>query len=219
MDVKYEYTKSADYTYSFESNFDLAKLADIKGVKVTLTGDNNQTVQGELQYKDSLAAVSLKGGVKSGKVSFPFSVGVSPAAGVTLGVSGTVLPNFAPDQLYQSVSVAYTQKGSFGGFLGMTKNFKALEARGIYYGLPDTTVAVKATGLLDSAPTVTVGGEYKLDSATKVKVVVAQKDLAIKAGVKKSLRKGCDLTVGYAVKAADISDVSKHSIGFTLAVN
>ena len=48
------------------------------------------------------------------------------------------------------------------------------------------------------------------------KVVVAQKDLGIKAGVKKTLSKGVDLTVGYAVKAADLADVSKHSVGFTL---
>ena len=53
--------------------------------------------------------------------------------------------------------------------------------------------------------------------ATKVKVVVAQSG-DIKAGVKKSLRKGCDLTVGYKVKASDLSDPSKHTIGFTLDI-
>eukprot|EP01049_Picozoa_sp_SAG25_P012108 SAG25_NODE_1582_length_2729_cov_2.836184_1_plen_174_part_10 len=143
-----------------------------------------------MKYKDCNAAVSVTGGVVKSKVTFPFSVGVSPMTGVNVGVSGTVLPAFKPAQLYEKVSVNYAQKGSFGLFFGMTKNLKALEARGIYYGLPETTVAIKAEGLTAGAPLVTVGGQYKLDKATKVKVVVAQKDLVIKAGVTKALRKG-----------------------------
>lgn len=219
MDVQYKYDKSTDYKYSFESNFDLAKLADIKGAKVVLSGDNNQTVSGKLEYNHSLAAISLTGGVQAGAISFPFSVGVSPASGLSLGVSGKVLPAPKPDQLYENVHLAYDQKGSFGLFLGLSKTkagpLKALEARGIYHGLPDTKVAVKAVGLMEKAPLFTVGGEYTLDKATSIKVVVAQKDVQIKAGVKKNLRKGCDLTVGYAVKAGDIADPSKHTIGFT----
>lgn len=218
MDVKYEYTKSADYKYSFESNFNLSKLADISGVKVVLSGDNNQTVKGKVEYAHSMAAVSVTGGVQGGAVKFPFSVGMSPMAGVDVGISGTVLPKPAPEQLYENVSLGYTQKGSFGVFLGLTKNLSKLEARGIYYGLPDTVVAVKATGLMEGKPSFIGGGEYKLDKATKVKVVVTQSG-DIKAGMKKSLRKGCDLTVGYKVKASDLSDPTKHTVGFTLDVN
>lgn len=163
MDVKYEYTKSADYKYSFESNFNLSKLADISGVKVVLSGDNNQTVKGKVEYAHSMAAVSVTGGVQGGAVKFPFSVGMSPMAGVDVGISGTVLPKPAPEQLYENVSFGYTQKGSFGVFLGLTKNLSKLEARGIYYGLPDTVVAVKATGLMEGKPSFIGGGEYKLD--------------------------------------------------------
>eukprot|EP01047_Picozoa_sp_COSAG01_P055476 COSAG01_NODE_6181_length_3806_cov_2.435932_5_plen_91_part_00 len=45
MDVMYKYEKDKDYTYSFESNFDLAKLAGVDGVDVVLSGNSEATVQ------------------------------------------------------------------------------------------------------------------------------------------------------------------------------
>merc|ERR1711865_1078503 len=98
----------------------------------------------------------------------------------------------------------------FGVFLGLTKNLSKLEARGIYYGLPDTVVAVKATGLMEGKPSFIGGGEYKLDKATKVKVVVTQSG-DIKAGMKKSLRSGC---FGFAVESGDEVVALGASFGF-----
>ena len=215
MDVKYEYTKGSDYKYNFESNFELDKLADVSGAKLILKGDNTQSVSGTLEYNTDAAAVSLEGGVKGGKVQFPFSVGLAPVEGLEVGVSGTVTDKPDASQLYEKVSVNYSQSG-FGAFIGLSKNFAALEARGIYQVNGDTKVAIKAADVLKGAPELTVGAEYKVDGDTTAKVVVAQKDLGIKAGVKKTLSKGVELTVGYAVKAADLADVSKHSVGFTL---
>ena len=206
MDVKYEYTKGSDYKYNFESNFELDKLADVSGAKLILKGDNTQSVSGTLEYNTDAAA---------GKVQFPFSVGLAPVEGLEVGVSGTVTDKPDASQLYEKVSVNYSQSG-FGAFIGLSKNFAALEARGIYQVNDDTKVAIKAADVLKGAPELTVGAEYKVDGETTAKVVVAQKDLGIKAGVKKTLSKGVDLTVGYAVKAADLADVSKHSVGFTL---
>ena len=87
MDVKYEYTKGSDYKYNFESNFDLEQLADVKGAKLILKGDNTQSVSGTLEYNNKQAAVSLEGGVKGGKVQFPFSVGLAPVEGLEVGKS------------------------------------------------------------------------------------------------------------------------------------
>jgi hypothetical protein len=95
-----------------------------------------------------------------------------------------------------------------------SKKFTALEARGIFYGLPDTVVAVKATDLMAGAPKVTLGGEYTVDSDTKLKVVASQSG-DIKAGLKKCLRKGCDVTLGCKTTLADPAAVN---LGFTVDI-
>jgi len=217
MDVKYTYCKSDSAEYSFESNFDLAVLADVKGVTVSLEGDNKNTVKGKVEYKSAAAAVSVGGGKDAGDIKFPFSVGLAPVAGLNVGVSGTVLDTFKPEQLYESVSLGYAQKGLFTASAHLTGNFGKVEARGTYDALDGATVGLKVADLTGK-PAVTVGGDYEVDSDTQVKVVVEKNGALLKAGVAKSLGKGCELTVGYAVAPKDIADPSKHKCGFVLDV-
>lgn len=218
MDVKYEYAKTdTGPGYSFESNFNLAKLAQIPGVKVTLNGDNKNTVMGSVEYKSDAAAVTVAGGKDSGSTLFPFSVGLAPVPGVNVGISGTVKPDFKKEQLYESATVAYSQEGVFGASAHLTKNFAKIEARGFYDGLDSARVGIKIADLTGS-PSATVGGEYTVDKETKVKVVVADNGSKLQAGVAKTLGPGCKLTVGYAVPVAEISGMSSHKCGFVLDV-
>jgi hypothetical protein len=218
MDVKYEYAKTDKGPgYSFESNFDLKKLAEVPGAKVTLKGDNKNTVTGSVEYKSKAAAVTLEGGKKAGNTQFPFSVGLAPVPGLNVGFGGTIKPDFKKEQLYESASVAYSQKGVFGASAHLTKNFSKIEARGFYDGIPSARVGLKVADVL-GARTATVGGEYTVDKETKVKVVVDKNCSLLKAGVAKSLGPGCKLTVGYAVGVADIAVPSKHKCGFVLDV-
>jgi len=201
-------------SYKFESGVDLKKLGLLPGAKLTLKGKVGGDMSGELEYKHSIAALKVGGGSKKGELSFPIAAGFSVMDGLDVGFSGTVKPAFAPEQLCETVALSYSQKGSFGLFAGLSKKFTALEARGIYYGLPDTVVAVKATGLMAGTPAVTLGGEYAIDGATKLKVVASQSG-DIKAGLKKSLRKGCDVTLGCKTSAADPAAVN---LGFTVDI-
>ena len=218
MDVKYEYTKTdTGPGYSFESNFELDKLAQIQGVTVTLNGDNKNTIQGSVEYKREAAAVTLGAGKNKGSTEFPFSVGLSQVAGVNVGLSGTVKPDIKKEQFYENATVAYSQKGVFGASVHLTKNLSQVEARAVYHGLDSARVGLQVADLLGSR-SATVGGEYAVDADTKVKAVIAGTGSKLQAGVAKTLGSGCTLTIGYAVDVADIGVVSKHKCGFVLDV-
>lgn len=218
MDVTYKYTKTdSGPGYSFKSTFKLDKLAQIPDTKVTLEGDNKNSVNGSVEYKGPAAAVTLGGGKYKGSTQFPFSVGLAPVTGVAVGISGTVKPDFKKEQLYENATVGYHQKGVFSACLLLTKNLSKVEARAIYKGLDSARVGLKVADALGSR-SATLGGEYTVDSDTKVKAVVADNGSNLKGGVEKTLGPGCKLTVGYAVGVADIATVSKHKCGFVLEV-
>ena len=216
MDVTYKYTKTGP-GYSFKSTFKLDKLAEVPGTKVTLEGDNKNSVNGSVEYKSEAAAVTLGGGKYKGSTQFPFSVGLAPVKGVAVGISGVVKPDFKKEQLYESASVGYHQEGVFSASLLLTNNLSKVEARAIYTKLDSANVGIKVVDAL-GARSATLGGAYTVDKDTKVKAVIADNGSKLKGGVEKTLGPGCKLTIGYAVGVADIATVSKHKCGFVLEV-
>jgi hypothetical protein len=201
-------TNSAMSAYKTEATLNMAKLAGVDGLTLTLTANQAKKSTIKAEYKSDMACVCVETTPET--LAAPsFSVGVA-AAGVNVGVSGSV-----SDPVSQ-VALGYSQSG-LSAMLGLSGGFKKAEARCLYKGIDGVDIAVKADDLL-GAPSITAGAVYTVDSDTSVKVVVAQKGMGIKSGVAKTLSKGCQLTIGHSVAAADIANPSAHTLGWTLEI-
>jgi len=190
----------------------LTKVDALAGLDLTITTDQDQATSLKAEYSNDMAAVCVDAGDITAIAKAKYSVGLAPVAGVNCGFSGA---GAAPPT---ALALSYTQKGLFGCYLGLSgSGFTKVEARGIYTGIAGTSLAAKVSLAGSEFKGATVGGEYKVDSTTKVKVVSTD-TLALKAGLSKSLADGVSLTVGHAVDAKSIADLSSHKLGWTLEI-
>lgn len=196
--------------YKAEASLDMATLAGVDGLSLTLTADQAKKIDIKAEYSSAMAAVCIETTPET--LAAPsFSVGLAPMAGLNAGFSGSV------SDPVSKISVGYAQKGLFSAFLGLSGGFKKAEVRCLYEGIDGATVAIKAEDCMGT-PSVTAGIATSIDSSTDLKVVVAQKGMGIKAGVAKKLSPGCTLTVGHAVAVADIANPAGHTLGWTLEI-
>jgi len=203
-------------SYSTEIGLDmktLTKVDALSGLNVTVTADQAMKGTVKAEYKNGMAAVCVDAKVTDMAPGTPsYSVGLAPVAGVNCGFSGA---GAAPPS---KLALAYTQKGAFGAYLGLSgAGFKSAEARAIYYGIDGADVAAKVT--MDGAAFkgATVGGKITVDKTTKLTVVGDDK-MGLKAGLAKALAPGVTLTVGHAVSAKEIASPAAHTLGWTLEI-
>jgi len=246
MDVKYTYKTTGEL--SFESNYDMAKLGFVDGLKLTLSGNDACKLTGKAEYKhDSLlclrANLVFSENEKNQKIE-PAST-VSLVLGqdeFCLGLDSQVfgqtkdsgvgltknIPNFNINYLSKkNLGICVASKGLEKGKDKLSLNF-----RGIYY-TPDFTGAISVNvspfGETAGLGAIDAGFETSIDSDTSLKVklanvsdVVADKlaTRSLNVGLKKSLRKGCDVSLYYGApcNGTVLSSLDAHKIGFNLEV-
>lgn len=210
--VKMKNTANAALSsYSTEVTLDMNKLAGVEGLKVIASVNHKQAATVKTEYTSSLAAVSLAADPANAAAA-AYSVGLKPMPdlGLQIGFSGK---GAAPPS---ALALSYDQD-SFGAFVGLAgSGYSAVTARGMYTGLKDIDLAAQVVLDGGAYKGATVGGKYKLDGSTTVKVVTDTKSL--KSGLEKKLATGVTLTVGHAVDAAKIADTSAHTLGWTLEI-
>jgi len=234
MDVKYTYKTTGEL--SFESNYDMAKLGFVDGLKLTLSGNDACKLTGKAEYKhDSLLCLraNLEFSEKEQKI-VPAST-VSLVLGqdeFCLGLESEIfnaggltknIPNFNINYLSKkNLGICVASKGLEKGKDKLSLNF-----RGIYY-TPDFTGAISVNcspfgeavlGAIDA------GFETSIDSDTSLKVKLANVSAlvakgSLNVGLKKSLRKGCDVSLYYGApcNGTVLSSLDAHKIGFNLEV-
>ena len=197
--------------YSTEFTLDMKALAGVDGLKLKVTADQAQKATVKAEYTSEMASVSISAD-PAAAANADYSVGLAPMDGVACGFSGKGAA--PPTQL----ALSYTQKGTFGCFLGLSgAGFSSVAARGIYEGIAGVNLAASVSLDGGAYKGATVGASYKVDDKTTVKVVSTD-SLSLKTGLTRQLADKVSLTVGHAVDAAKIADTSAHTIGWTLEI-
>jgi len=231
MDVKYEYKYAdggkGDTTLAFESNYDMAKLNLVPGLKVILSGDNKCNLKTAIEYSyEKLVKVKADFALSEKDAQLVQASSLAVGVGMDQFGAGFSIKDIFTMKGMPDVTVNYLDKGVAGATVLYGKGGTTLDVRAIYFANKELQLAAAFGGLLKDVKTIGLGGEFKIDGDTKLKFKLDKFDTTgtvmasnFAFGVKKTLKKGCDLEILYTTpKISAISDLGSHQVGFGLTL-
>jgi len=195
---------------TLKGQFKKGKVID--GLDITTSGSQDSVAVDTL-YSKNMVTGTLKGTYKfSGATAVAASLSVG-CDGVTLGGSADIKDGAVKDY---NVGAQYATKGIIAALVTAKQGS---DLTGSYFqGLgKDATVGASVTSKADNSRTFTVGGEYKLDKATTLKIKASEKGI-VDAAVTHTLSNPA-LKFNFAAQfdaKAEVLSAQKYGVSFTV---